>query len=50
MAGTGRWLIFFLCPLTRTALAGGIHLAELKSLGHQECVGGDAQRGVVGDN
>lgn len=29
------------------ALAGGVHLAELKPLGHQKGVGGDAQRGVM---
>ena len=38
---------FFLCRLFVVALAGAVHLAELKPLGHQEGVGGDAQRGVM---
>ena len=38
---------FFLCRLFVVVLAGGVHLAELKPLGHPEGVGGDAQRGVM---
>ena len=42
--GAGRWLIFSRHALAVTVRVG---TAELKSLGHQEGVGGDAQFGVM---